>query len=79
MGVFLQEIQVTKNTDGSFDIIIIPNDVRLAATYNELFLNPTYHYYVRGGVMHLFEINDDMQIEISDIIEKRIVPNYRKR
>ena len=75
----IKEVQATKKADGSFDIKIIPNDVRLAATYNELFLNPTYHYYVRGGVMHLFEINDDMQIEISDIIEKRIVPNYRKR
>jgi hypothetical protein len=36
----IKEVQATKNADGSFDIKIIPNDVRLAATYNELFLNP---------------------------------------
>ena len=70
---------MTKNDDASFDIKIITNDVRLGATYNELFLNPHYHYYVRGGVMHLFEINDDMEIEISEIIEKRITTDYKDK
>lgn len=73
----IKEVQVTNNADGSFDIKIITNDVRLGTTYNDLFLNPRYHYYVRGGVMHLIEITDDMEIEISDIIEKRITTHYK--
>ena len=75
----IKEVQLTKNDDASFDIKIVTNDVRLGATYNELFLNPHYHYYVRGGVMHLFEINDDMEIEISEIIEKRITTDYKDK
>ena len=75
----IEEVQLTKNNDDSFDIIIIPKDKHIREVYNELWGNPKFHYYVRGGVMHIIEINDNIEIEISEIIEKRITTNYKKK
>lgn len=73
----IKEVQVTKNVDNSFDIKVIPSDKYVEDTYNELYGNPKYHYYVRGGVMHIIEKSDIIEIEISDIINKRIKPIYK--
>ena len=75
----IKEVQVTKNADRDYDIRIIANDSHLGEVYNELFANPTFHYYVSGGVIHLIEKNDIIEIEISEIIEKRITTNYRRK
>ena len=75
----IKEVQLTKNDDNTYEFKIIANDARLNATYNELFQNPRYHYFVRGGVMHLFEITDDITIDISDIVEKRIISTRKKK
>lgn len=69
----IDEVQVTQNDDLSYDIKIIAMDKHIDETFNELMGNPTWHYYVRGGVMHLIERSDIIEIEISDIIQKRIV------
>lgn len=69
----IDEVQVTQNSDLSYDIKIIAMDKHIDETFNELMGNPTWHYYVRGGVMHLIERSDIIEIEISDIIQKRIV------
>ncbi len=75
----IKEVQVTKNADRDYDIRIIVKDRHLEEIYNELFANPTFHYYVSGGVIHLVEKNDIIEIEISEIIEKRITTNYKRK
>ena len=74
----IKEVQVTKNDDRDYDISIITNDRHLGDIYNELCGNPTYHYTVSGGVIHLVEKSDVIEIEISDIIEKRITTDYKR-
>ena len=74
----IKEVQVTKNDDRDYDISIVTNDRHLGDIYNELCGNPTYHYTVSGGVIHLVEKSDVIEIEISDIIEKRITTDYKR-
>ena len=74
----IKEVQVTKNDDRDYDISIVTNDRHLGDIYNELCGNPTFHYTVSGGVIHLVEKSDVIEIEISDIIEKRITTDYKR-